>query len=58
MIALVSIIALHLEPVGTITEEPWDFLTPVEIIDIRPLEDLERDLKRRNLRILQTQPED
>ena len=47
MIALVSLIALYLEPVGSITEEPWDFVTPIEIIDLGPtVETMERQMQR------------
>ena len=51
---LVIILALYLEPVGSVLEEPYDFVEPLEFIDVIPFEDLERKLKHRNLRILET----
>jgi hypothetical protein len=50
---LIFILAIYLEPVGTITEEPWDYIQGIETIDVIPLEDLERKLKQQNLRILE-----
>ena len=58
MIALVSILALYLEPVGSVLEEPWDFVQEIEVIDVIPMEELERKMRIRNLRIMSTQPQE
>jgi hypothetical protein len=55
---LVFILALYLEPLGAITEEPYDFVQGVETIEVIPLEDLERKLKQQNLRILEVAPDE
>jgi hypothetical protein len=54
---LIFILALYLEPVGAITEEPWDYIQGIEEIDVIPLEDLERKLKQKNLRIMEVTPD-
>jgi hypothetical protein len=53
---LIFILALYLEPVGAITEEPWDYIQGIEVIDVIPLEDLERKLKQQKLRIMEVVP--
>jgi hypothetical protein len=58
MIALVSILALYLEPVGSVLEEPWNFIDEIEVIDVIPIDILEKKLRIRNLRIMSTQPQD
>jgi hypothetical protein len=55
---LIFILALYLEPLGAITEEPYDFVQGVETIEVIPLEDLERKLKQQNLRILEVAPDE
>ena len=55
---LAIILALYLEPIGPITDEPWNFATDqveeVEIIDLGPsLEEMEQQLQRRNRRIME-----
>jgi len=52
---LVFILALYLEPIGPITEEPWDYIQGIEEIDVKSLEDLERELDRKRFRILEFQ---
>lgn len=56
MIALLAVVALYLEPIGSVLEEPYDFVEPIEVIDVQPLEELERKLRIRNLRIMSTDP--
>lgn len=46
MTPLIFILALYLEPVGTITDEPYDFVQGVEEIPMIELEDLEREMER------------
>jgi hypothetical protein len=53
---LIVILALYLEPVGPITEEPWDYIQGIEEIDVRSLEELERELDRKKFRILEANP--
>jgi len=52
---LIIIIALYLEPVGSITEQPWDFVEELEFIDPKSLEEIERELQRKKYRILEVQ---
>jgi hypothetical protein len=47
---LVFILALYLEPVGSVLEEPWNFTDEIETIDVIPMEELERKLRHRDLR--------
>ncbi|PPD07157.1 MAG: hypothetical protein CTY28_10265 [Hyphomicrobium sp.] len=46
---LVFILALYLEPLGTITEEPWDFVQGVETIEVIDLNEMEMKLRQREL---------
>lgn len=48
--AATIILALYLEPVGSVLEEPWDYLCPIETIDVIELEDLERKLWEQDIR--------
>jgi hypothetical protein len=53
------IIALLLEPIGSVTDEPFNYGTDqIEVIDVIPLEDLERKLKQQNLRIMEVAPDE
>jgi hypothetical protein len=52
---LVIILALYLEPIGSILETPYDFVEGIETIDVRSLEELERELDRKRFRILEFQ---
>jgi hypothetical protein len=53
---LVIILALYLEPIGSILETPYDFVEGIEEIDVRSLEELERELDRKKYRILEANP--
>jgi hypothetical protein len=58
MIPSMLIIALLLEPIGSVTDEPFNYGTDqIEVIDVIPLETLERKLKQRNLRIMEVAPD-
>jgi hypothetical protein len=58
MIPSMLIIALLLEPIGSVTDEPFNYGTDqIEVIDVIPLEDLERKLKQQNLRIMEVAPD-
>jgi len=46
---LVFILALYLEPLGTITDEPYDFIQGVEEIPIIGLDDIELKLRQQEL---------
>jgi hypothetical protein len=47
MIPLVFIIALEWFPPEPITDIPWDYVTPIEIIDLGPtVEAMERQMQR------------
>lgn len=50
MIALAIILAVYIDPVGPVTEEPWDYLCPIEMIDTISMEELERRLRRQEIR--------
>jgi hypothetical protein len=50
---LLMILALYLEPVGPVTEEPWDFVEEIETIDVIPVEELEEKLERKRYRIME-----
>jgi len=56
MIPCIFILALYLEPIGSILETPYDFVEGIEEIDVRSLEDLERELDRKKFRILEANP--
>jgi hypothetical protein len=59
MIPSMLIIALLLEPIGSVTDEPFNYGTDqIEVIDVIPLEDLERKLKQQNLRIMEVAPDE
>lgn len=47
------ILAFMLEPAESITQEPWDFVTPWEEIEPKSFEEIERELKKRSIRILE-----
>lgn len=53
---LMIIIALLTEPPGSILDLPWDHVSPLEVIEERPIEDVERDLKHRHRRIMDLEP--
>jgi len=53
---LIIILALYLEPIGSILETPYDFVEGIEEIDVRSLEELERELDRKKFRILEANP--
>ena len=55
MIPMIFILALYLEPIGSILETPYDFVEGIETIDVRSLEELERELDRKKFKILETQ---
>ncbi len=58
MLALMFIIALYLDPVGAITDETFiPGVDKIEVIDVIPLDVLEKKLKRQHLRILNVEPE-
>jgi hypothetical protein len=58
MIPSMLIIALLLEPIGSVTDEPFNYGTDqIEVIDVIPLEDLERKLKQQKLRIMENRDE-
>jgi hypothetical protein len=58
MIPSMLIIALLLEPIGSVTDEPFNYGTDqIEVIDVIPLEDLERKLKQQKLRIMEVAPD-
>jgi hypothetical protein len=58
MIPSMLIIPLLLEPIGSVTDEPFNYGTDqIEVIDVIPLETLERKLKQRNLRIMEVAPD-
>jgi hypothetical protein len=46
---LIFILALYLEPLGAITEEPYDFVQGVETIEVIELDDIEMKLRQREL---------
>ena len=46
---LIFILALYLEPVGAITDEPWDYIQGIETIDVIELDDIEMKLRQREL---------
>lgn len=48
--AATIILALYLEPVGSVLEEPWDYLAPIEMIDVIEIEELERKLFEQDIR--------
>lgn len=50
MLTLTIILALYLEPVGSVLEEPWDYLCPIEMIDVIELDDLERKIRQQEIR--------
>lgn len=50
MIALAIILAVYIDPVGPVTEEPWDYLCPIEMIDVIELDDLERKIRQQEIR--------
>ena len=53
------IIALLLEPIGSVTDEQFNYgIDSIEVIDAIPVEELERKLKRQNLRILEVAPDE
>jgi hypothetical protein len=56
MIPMIFILALYLEPIGSILETPYDFVEGIEEIDVRSLEELERELDRKKFRILEANP--
>lgn len=51
------ILAFMLEPAEPITEQPWNYLDSFEWIEPRSLEEIEKDLERRNIRILEAKPD-
>jgi hypothetical protein len=54
MIPFVFIFAFIVDPVGSILDEPWDYVEEVEVIDLGPsLEEMERQLQRQNKRIME-----
>jgi hypothetical protein len=54
MIPLTLMFFVYLEPIGSIVEEPFVYaVEDVEVIDVIPVEELERKLKRQNLRIME-----
>jgi cell shape-determining protein MreC len=56
MIPMIFILALYLEPIGSILENPYDFVEGIEEIDVKSLEELERELDRKKFRILEANP--
>jgi hypothetical protein len=46
---LTIILALYLEPLGTITDEPYDFVQGVETIEVIDLNEMEMKLRQREL---------
>jgi hypothetical protein len=46
---LIFILALYLEPLGAITEEPYDFVQGVETIEVIELDEMEMKLRQREL---------
>lgn len=46
---LTIILALYLEPLGAITEEPYDFVQGVETIEVIDLHEMEMKLRQREL---------
>jgi len=56
MIPMIFILALYLEPIGSILETPYDFVEGIEEIDVKSLEELERELDRKKFRILEANP--
>jgi hypothetical protein len=46
---LIFILALYLEPLGAITEDPYDFVQGVETIEVIELDDIEMKLRQREL---------
>ena len=58
MITLLAVVAVYTEPIGAITEMPWDFMEKIEWINVIPFDELEKKLKRQNLRIMEIQPQD
>jgi hypothetical protein len=58
VIPLTLMFFVYLEPIGSIVEEPFVYaVEDVEVIDVIPLETLERKLKQRNLRIMEVAPD-
>lgn len=55
------ILAFMLEPAESITQEPWDYITPFEFIEPRTLEqiemEIEREIYRKQFRILEAKPD-
>jgi hypothetical protein len=59
MIPMTLMFFVYLEPIGSIVEEPFVYaVEDVEVIDVIPLEDLERKLKQQNLRIMEVAPDE
>jgi hypothetical protein len=58
MIPLTLMFFVYLEPIGSIVEEPFVYaVEDVEVIDVIPLDQLERKLKQQKLRIMENRDE-